>query len=453
MALTLAWKKSRYTHFIELTNGDGIAYNGKSGAIIQLSKGAFSRCRRLLGDGTNDCLDNGIEADSLFPHLVAGEYVIGSDIDELAAIQKQYNRERKRSQFLLTILPTFGCNLGCDYCFVGKKRGSLTGDRRQQVIEFVEKRFAENSFPSMSVDWFGGEPLLALKTIEHLSQAFMSICRRNGNTPYSAQVISNGTLISERAVQVMLESGVNRLQITLDGEREIHNRRRPSKSDVLSSFEATIEGIERVIGKFLIRLRINIDIHNVNDVWGLLRFFEKRGWLGSKTDFYPYLARISPFSDACASVASEVCPLEEFQKLNLLWMKKLHSCGVPVKYQGLYQFPEPKLYNCGAIGENGFIINPNGEVHKCGLTVDDSKEAIGHLGNGAATNKTNIEKWADWNPFLNPICRDCKFLPSCLGGCPKNQLEMREVQKAENCEYFQQFENKMLAAHIELADG
>jgi hypothetical protein len=48
-------------------------------------------------------------------------------------------------------------------------------------------------------------------------------------------------------------------------------------------------------------------------------------------------------------------------------MKRLHEYGVPVAFQALYQFPEPKLYNCGAIGNNGFIFNPNGEIHKCGL--------------------------------------------------------------------------------------
>ncbi len=67
-----------------------------------------------------------------------------------------------RSQFLLTILPTFGCNLGCDYCFVGKKRGAMDRERQDQIIEFVTKRFASHTFPSMAVDWFGGEPLLAL---------------------------------------------------------------------------------------------------------------------------------------------------------------------------------------------------------------------------------------------------------------------------------------------------
>jgi len=132
-------------------------------------------------------------------------------------------------------------------------------------------------------------------------------------------------------------------------------------------------------------------------------------------------------------------------------MKRLHGHGVPVAFQGLYQFPEPKLYNCGAIGSNGFIFNPNGEIHKCGLAVDDSSEAIGMLGADLDPDHQNARKWKEWTPLGNPVCRSCEFLPSCLGGCPRNQMQMREVQKKENCQYYQQHENRILAAHLELA--
>jgi radical SAM protein with 4Fe4S-binding SPASM domain len=120
-------------------------------------------------------------------------------------------------------------------------------------------------------------------------------------------------------------------------------------------------------------------------------------------------------------------------------------------FVGLYQFPEPKLYNCGAIGTNGFIFNPNGEIHKCGLAVDDSSEAIGQLGEELDSSHPNAVKWCNWSPLDNPVCRGCEFLPSCLGGCPRNQMQMREVQKKENCQYYQQHENRILATHLELA--
>lgn len=448
----MSWKASHYTHLIDLESGEGVVYNGFTGAIVKLSPGAFGRVGEIVRAAPGGLpLPSDFEADPLFEHLTAGGFVVDEGFDELAAIEEQYQRERRRSQFLLTILPTFGCNLGCDYCFVGKKSGKMSRERQEQVIAFVSERFAAQQFPSMSVDWFGGEPLLALDVIDHLSAAFRQLCERHGAT-YSAQVITNGTVISERAVEVLLGAGVDRLQITLDGLREINDQRRPSKLRVISPFEQTVCGLERVVGKFLIRLRINVDKHNLDQAWLLLDFFASRGWLGPDTLFFPYLARISPFTDACASVATEVCSVDEFQRMNAEWMKRLHEHGVPVAFQGLYQFPEPKLYNCGAIGSNGFIFNPNGEIHKCGLAVDDSSEAVGFLGEELDADHPNAKKWREWSPIQNPVCRGCEFLPSCLGGCPRNQMQMREVQKKENCQYYQQHENRILATHLELAN-
>ena len=181
---------------------------------------------------------------------MAGNFVVEESFDELAFIAEQYQRERQHSQFLLTILPTFGCNLGCDYCFVGKKRGGMDRAKQDQIIAFVTERFARQKFPSMAVDWFGGEPLLALGTIEYLSDAFLDLCKRY-DTSYSAQVITNGTMISDRAVEVMQKAGIDRLQITLDGLREIHDQRRPSKLRVISSFEQTILGLGKVENRIL----------------------------------------------------------------------------------------------------------------------------------------------------------------------------------------------------------
>src|SRR4029453_5380413 len=250
--------------------------NGFSGAIVKLSSGAFRRAGEMLhGMPEGQLLPETFEQESLFKHLIAGGFVVDHGFDELAAIEEQYQRERRDSQFLLTILPTFGCNLGCDYCFVGKKSGKMSRERQDRIIEFVTERFASHSIPSMNVDWFGGEPLLALDVIEYLSKSFLHLCKRY-DTPYSGQAITNGTMISERWVEVLTKAGVDRLQITLDGLKQMHDERRPSKLRVISSFEQTVFGLERVVGKFLVRLRINVDKHNLNEAWALLDFFAAR---------------------------------------------------------------------------------------------------------------------------------------------------------------------------------
>jgi radical SAM protein with 4Fe4S-binding SPASM domain len=88
--------------------------------------------------------------------------------------------------------------------------------------------------------------------------------------------------------------------------------------------------------------------------------------------------------------------------------------------------------------------------HKCGLEVDDSSQAIGKLG---STLDEKNNRFASYSPVTNPVCRECSFLPTCLGGCPRNQLNRREVQLKENCEYYQQFEQQILLFHLGHRNG
>ncbi len=40
----MAWKASHYTHLIPLSDGNGVVYNGRSGALVKLSPGAEDSC-------------------------------------------------------------------------------------------------------------------------------------------------------------------------------------------------------------------------------------------------------------------------------------------------------------------------------------------------------------------------------------------------------------------------
>src|SRR6202030_2687977 len=436
----MTWKVSRYTHSIELEKGAGLLYNGRTGAVVELSGKIFRQAQTLLAEaGTFSKPAPRSRLRQLFFHLIAGGFLVRSEFDALALLEETYEVERRRSQFLLTILPTFACNLGCDYCFVGKKKGMMSEATQRHIVDFVSSYLTKHSVPSMNVDWFGGEPLLSLPVIQNLSSDFRRICKTK-EIPYRAQVITNGTVITDQTVKVLQDAAVDRLQITLDGPPELHDERRPYKSGRSSSFRDILAGLPLLVGKFLIRLRINVDGRNLHQVWPLLDLFAEKQWLGPETDFFPYLARISPFTDACSGMATLVCSMDDFFRVQFRWMEKLEELGVPVTAQGLYQFPEPKLYNCGAVGTNGFVFTPEGEIHKCGLAVDDSREAIGQVGTSLDPQNPIALKWQSYSPFKNPVCRECEFLPTCLGGCPRNQIELREVQKKENCTFHKQFE-------------
>jgi uncharacterized protein len=445
------WKSSRYNHAIATTDGAGVLYNGRTGAILELSRHVFASLKSLLPPA-NAFLPSEAQSHPLFPHLAGGGFLIEEACDELALLEAQYQLERKRSQFLITVLPTFACNLGCEYCFVGKKHGNMSSEVQAQLVAFVEEHLAGNSCPSMSVDWFGGEPLLAKDVIRKLSAHFIRLSDQAA-IPYRAQVISNGTILTDEVVAILQGSRVDRLQITLDGPMDIHDLRRPYKSGRKSSFSQIVGSLPSAIGKFLIRLRINVDARNLHSVWELLELFVEKGWIGNESRFFPYLARVSPFTDACSGVSNKVCSMEEFYRVQFRWMQKLEELGIAVGAQGLYQFPEPKLYNCGAVGANGFVFTPEGEIHKCGLTVDDSTEAVGHLRDHGLVSKTKLQKWDNYSPFDNPVCRSCEFLPTCLGGCPRNQMESRTVQLKENCTYHMKYENQIVLFHLGHRNG
>jgi uncharacterized protein len=442
----MSWKSSRYSHVIPTGDGNGLLYNGRTGAILELSRNVFASVQRIL-PAANAAFPHELESDPLFPHLAGGGFLIADTCDELSMLEAQYDLERKRSQFLITILPTFACNLGCEYCFVGKKHGIMAPDIREHLVSFVKEHIHAHSVPSMSVDWFGGEPLLAKEVIRGLSAEFIKICGDSG-VPYRAQVITNGTVLDKRVADLLENAKVDRLQITLDGPMNVHDLRRPYKDGRKSSFSSIIASLPAVIGRFVVRLRINVDGRNADSVWELLELFVERGWIGKNTRFFPYLARISPFTDACSGVADLVCSMEAFYRIQFRWMQRLEELGVSVASQGLYQFPEPKLYNCGAVGANGFVFTPEGEIHKCGLTVDDSRGAVGNLKDKQVLRHSSLQKWSDYSPFHNSVCRSCEFLPTCLGGCPRNQMESRTVQLKENCTYHMKYEKQVLLFHL-----
>ena len=445
----MAWKLSRYTHVLPLPEGRGLLYNGASGAIAELEADGVRAVQALFDRIAAGAAPS--RRNQLFDSLVTGAFVVRAGLDELQALKRRYDEQRQQSQFLFTILPTFACNLGCGYCFVGKKSGNMPVSVQDGIIEFARQRMSAHQ-ADMHVDWFGGEPLLGLDVIERLSAAFIELCREHG-VNYRAQVISNGTVITERTVRVLAAAAVDRIQISIDGPADVHDERRPFKRQGRSSYAAIMSNLDQLVGRFMIRLRINVDARNLHAVWGLLDEFERRDWIGPEREFFPYLSRVSAFTDACSSMAPLMCSMDEFYRAQFAWMERLEQRGITVSQHGLYELPEPKMYNCGAVGSNGFVFTPTGEIHKCGLEVDASDRAIGQVGVPLDAAHPNALRFSEYSPFEREMCRGCEFLPSCLGGCPRNQIEGHHQEIKDNCTYHKRFENQLLLFHLGHRDG
>ena len=91
------------------------------------------------------------------------------------------------------------------------------------VCSFVEgwAKFIHN----LSIDWYGGEPLLEMDLIKNMSKQFIAICQEK-EVQYNSSMVTNGYHLTPQIAKELKELKVENIQITIDGPEDIHNARR-----------------------------------------------------------------------------------------------------------------------------------------------------------------------------------------------------------------------------------
>ena len=164
----------------------------------------------------------------------------------------------------LTIAPTMNCNFRCSYCFEKNFRNTKMMDLSltQNIIDFANKRKVKR----LNVAWYGGEPLLGLDFIKHFNHETYE-----AGFDVSQSIVTNGYLLTEEVVKYFDFIWLKNIQITLDGNKETHNRRRPHV-DNPDSFGRIMDNLEMLYtycnfnGYWPnVNIRVNIDKTNEDD--------------------------------------------------------------------------------------------------------------------------------------------------------------------------------------------
>src|SRR6266545_4177342 len=110
-------------------------------------------------------------------------------------------------------------------------------------------------------------------------------------------------------------------------------------------------------------------------------------------------------------------------------------------FQHLQFYPQSLKLNCGAVAGNSMIFGPDGAMYKCSNEVGFHDRSHDHLHTLPTDGKKSLpvlqitasspnvaqaqvpHDYMAYDPFSNPSCSKCKYLPVCLGGCPKAQME------------------------------
>ncbi len=402
------YKQSKYNVFVPLKNGDTLAYNAVSGALA-VWDAEDMRVYREYGGMSG----GGTQAGRITESLIKGAYLVGCGVDESRKIMESFTMNRhNRSCMTLTIAPTLACNFACDYCYQGSSldQTPMTAEIKSRLCAMIRRR--TKHLNRLHVAWYGGEPLLAKRAVYGLSSRIRKVCADNG-AAYTSFMVTNGYHLDEDTANRLLEQEVRQVQITLDGGRDTHDSRRHLKNGG-KTYERIVANIERAVCNtpLTVTVRVNIDKRNMDSIDGLLHDLCCRG-LAGRNNFSVYFAPVDVCSDECLRVTGEVLPLAEYGRIEYALMQtairlKLASAALPGALRSM----------CAAIKPNGFVVLPNGDMHKCWNTVSDRKKRVCTLDELDGVEGAPLQKeWLAWSPFSLEECPDCPLLPSCAGGC------------------------------------
>lgn len=342
----------------------------------------------------------------------------------------QYTRMFRNDHILLYICPTMNCNFSCSYCFEGtnKKNINMTEDVEDAIIKFLLR----HKHKKISLIWFGGEPLLRIKIIESIVKKL-----NKNEISYSSSMITNGSLLKDQAIEVLKNMSIEFIQISMDGTKIHHDRRRYFRSGK-GSFDVIIDGIERLIAEtsIIITIQVTIDKTNLFEYENLLDYFNKRFPVEMKKQRIRLNYNIVKDRTNFDKEGTCMSHHDYFDFLDRI----KHSTLSHKAHLFLPDMAYPCMYN--TVGS--YAIAPDGEIFKCIEHIGNKSKSIGNI----VTETISLSKLASCffkcSHFENEECLNCPVLPVCGGGCPLD----RELDNGDNtvsCSFYKTHLSKILS--------
>ncbi len=406
-------KASKY-NFIVNEGADTIAFNAKNCALVKVNADFLS----ILENPNSEIT---AEQKILRENMYNAGFLIDEAVDELKVLEFKYWKSKFETDALtITIMPTDACNFACFYCFENKQQIRMTPEIVTATIDFVKKNLF--GVKNLRVCWFGGEPLLAADIVWEISEALIEIAAAN-SCEYSAFIVTNGYLLDDEIISNLKKYKIETLQITVDGDKSAHDKRRCLKSGG-ATFDKILANVKKIVDNNLkIALRVNVDKSNAETIEPLIKRLSAE-FGTNKNNVEISFGQILPIARTDEWDTSLCLSTAEYTHWTEIFKQIMMAEGFQIKNKYPF-YPAPKLNFCGADQIKSFIIRPNGNIDKC---WDCERIPVGDVKRGVAHNvqaEQNLSVWMLHSPFDDDECRNCKVLPICMGGCPYFAIERK----------------------------
>ena len=237
---------------------------------------------------------------------------------------------------------------------------------------------------------------------------------------FKSSMITNGLLFTDSIISKAKNLWeLKRVQITLDGPKDVYQRAKSYKGAVGDEFERVIDNISKLIeAKIRVSIRLNQGLYNTSDLLELIDFLSTE--FGGKELFSVYNSMLYD-DNLKPDILSDAEMFGRFLKIQ----DKIISCGLfrnnPLK-------KKIRLCHCMADNDSSVIITPKGEIGKCEHFTN--KHLVGNIYD-SEFDYSEILKWKEqYQPSQK--CLNCPLYPQCvrIKMCP----EERELCTLGQCD-------------------
>ncbi len=358
-------------------------------------------------------------------YLLERGYIFKNHEDQDTAINKAYeefNHEISQSQVQLMLVPTYGCNLACTYCFQHGVDGRPTLISKETVdsfFEFAKTNFSKNTQKPF-ITLFGGEPLVNSPAQRSIIEYIIDKCAEED---YELSAVTNGYDFIEY-VDILKKVKIKEIQFTLDGSKDVHDLRRGT-ANKKGTFDRIIEGIEAAVENNMpVNLRSVVDTENINDILNLAQFLDEKGWLDLSSElFKTQIGRNYELFECYAKPQHLMTQVElwgEFAHLSKTYpiLSKFHRPD----FKGIRHLVDTgEMYmasfdTCPAC-KTEWVFDLYGNIYGCTASCGREEYLLGTFWPEVDLNSDAINTWKKRDVKSIPKCRDCKYDVICGGGC------------------------------------
>jgi len=341
----------------------------------------------------------------------------------------------------LVVVPSFGCNLACTYCYQELFDPAASGLMAPEVVEaffaWVEQHHGGES-PRPYLTLFGGEPLRDTPAHRDRIGRFLAGARR---LRLQVAAVTNGHDLAG-LVPLLAEGPLKEIQVTLDGPAALHDRRRPHRGGG-ATFGRIVEGIDALVAAGIpVNLRVVADRENLASLPELAAFAAGKGWLDLPSSHFKTQIGRNYELFGCASRQEKGALFDRVE----LWARYLELSEA---HPELRRFHRPRFHGIGHLADTGelpapnfdacpaakkeWAFGPDGSVYGCTATVGHPAHRLGRFHPEPVRDEEAIARWRARSTLTVAECQGCSLAPVCGGGCAALAWNQRGSIQAPDC--------------------